>query len=173
MDKLQPVSKTSSILKSESGSVLILSLIMLAMLTIIGVTLTATSTVEVQISGNERIHNMAFYAAESGWQLGVTWLDSKFPPITDNQTTSQMIHYDIYDRSASSFLLTNSLTNDNSSRYSMNIRFMGAPGIPVAGYSADSFIRYTYFIDSRGVSTATGSGGNFKGRQCPRPGDCR
>lgn len=95
------IGKAFFLLKSESGSVLILSLIMLAMLTVIGVGLTVISSTELHISGNERIHKMAFYAAESGWQMIITWLDSRYPAVTDNQTTSE-IYANIHDDNSTS-----------------------------------------------------------------------
>lgn len=157
MRKAQPVRRTSSILRNESGSVLILGLIMLAMLTVIGVSLTVISTTEVQISGNERIHKMAFYAAESGWQMVITWLDSRYPAVTDNQTTSE-IYAKIHDDNSTSASFF-SLTTDNSTRYSMSLRFQGAAIAP--GFSTD-FYRYTYRVDSHGLMTATGSGGDSR-----------
>jgi len=53
-------------LNNEKGSVLIIAVIFLMLLTVIGIFATTTSTIEVQISGNDKINKMVFYAADSG-----------------------------------------------------------------------------------------------------------
>lgn len=55
----------SSILQNERGSVLIVSLLLLALLTVVGIAATRTAQVEQRLSGNEKHHKMAFYAAEA------------------------------------------------------------------------------------------------------------
>ena len=58
--------KPTPIIKNENGSVLIIALIMLVLLTLLGIAATSTSNVELQISGNERNFKRAFFAANSG-----------------------------------------------------------------------------------------------------------
>ena len=50
---------------NEEGSVLILSLIMLVLLTLIGISATTTSMIETRIAGNERVYKRNLYAAEA------------------------------------------------------------------------------------------------------------
>jgi hypothetical protein len=52
--------------KNESGSVLVLVIMILALLTIIGLTVSRNSSVEVLIANNAMYHQRTFYAAESG-----------------------------------------------------------------------------------------------------------
>jgi len=52
-------------LSNEEGSVLILALIMLVLLTMIGISATTTSMIETRIAGNERVYKRNFYAAEA------------------------------------------------------------------------------------------------------------
>jgi len=58
--------------KNEDGSVLVIALIMLAVLTLMGVVITRTSDIELQITGNEKFYKMAFFAAEAarGYVVG-------------------------------------------------------------------------------------------------------
>jgi len=56
--------------KKEEGSVLIVALLILVLLTIIGIAATRTGEIELQISGNEKIHKMIFYAADAGIEVG-------------------------------------------------------------------------------------------------------
>ena len=51
---------------NEKGTALLVSLIMLLLLTLIGFAAVTTSNIEVQISGNQRVVNTAFYAFEAG-----------------------------------------------------------------------------------------------------------
>ncbi|CAB1075919.1 hypothetical protein JY97_07655 [Alkalispirochaeta odontotermitis] len=62
--------KTTSIINNEQGTVIIMAMIVLVMLTIIGISATSTSTTEVQISTNAVLHNIAFYTADSGIEVG-------------------------------------------------------------------------------------------------------
>lgn len=50
----------------QRGSVLIVSLLMLLVLTLIGITAMSTSTLEEKMAGNSRDQNLAFQAAEAG-----------------------------------------------------------------------------------------------------------
>lgn len=53
-------------LKNEDGFVLILTLIMMVLLTLLGVSSTRTSSIEIQISGNEKVYKENLYMAEAG-----------------------------------------------------------------------------------------------------------
>jgi len=65
-------------INNERGSVVIITAVLiLALLTIIGISSMKTSITEQQISTNHLIYNMNFYAAESGAPHGVLWLGSK------------------------------------------------------------------------------------------------
>jgi hypothetical protein len=50
----------------EQGFVLVLALFMLTICTIIGMAVMSTSTTELDIAGNERVHKETFYQAEAG-----------------------------------------------------------------------------------------------------------
>jgi hypothetical protein len=63
-----------AVLKNESGSVIIIAMIILVLLTIIGVAAINTSTTEVQIASNEQLHKIAFYAADGGTEAGIKML---------------------------------------------------------------------------------------------------
>lgn len=54
----------TSIPKGEDGSVLVIAMIMLALLTIIGISATTTSTIEVQIAANDRFYKLNLCQAE-------------------------------------------------------------------------------------------------------------
>jgi len=52
-------------LKNEDGSVLVVALIILVVLTLLGIAATTTTEIETQIAGNEKVHKMTFYKAEA------------------------------------------------------------------------------------------------------------
>ncbi len=60
----------ASFLKQQSGAVLFISLIMLLLLTMIGVTGTQVTSLEEKMAGNMRDRNLAFQAAESALRAG-------------------------------------------------------------------------------------------------------
>jgi len=55
-----------SFLNNEKGSVLVVAVIFLALLTSFGVFATTTSYIELQIAGSHKVNKMVFYAADSG-----------------------------------------------------------------------------------------------------------
>jgi len=71
------------ILGNEDGSVLVVALVMLVLLTIIGISASTTSTIEIQIAGNEKIYKQNFFRAEGGAMDGVQTLENTPTPLTD------------------------------------------------------------------------------------------
>jgi len=67
---MSPMQKMISIVNNQQGSVIVIAMVILVLLTIIGIAATNTSTTEVQISTNALLHNIAFYTADSGIEAG-------------------------------------------------------------------------------------------------------
>jgi hypothetical protein len=63
-----------NILRNKKGVALIIALIMLLILTFIGISAISTTTFETNISGNERVGTVAFYASEAIIQKGLDQL---------------------------------------------------------------------------------------------------
>ena len=76
------IRKKADIIKNEDGSTIVMALIMLAILTIIGISASTTSVTELQIVRNERIYQNNFYLAESSVMEAAQRLDN-FDGITD------------------------------------------------------------------------------------------
>jgi hypothetical protein len=57
--------KDISLLKNEDGSVMIVALILLVLLTVLGIAAIQTSSTEVQIAANDNSYLLAFYSAEA------------------------------------------------------------------------------------------------------------
>ena len=64
---------------NERGYVIIVALMILALLTIIGVSASHMSTTEVQIAANELLYERAFYTAEAGLSRLRQFLKTSYP----------------------------------------------------------------------------------------------
>ena len=126
---------------NERGSILLVVLLMLVLLTVLGFYLSSSSSVEVRIAGNERVPDIAFYSAESGWQVALAWLNSKAVGIIDSHGSD----------SGGGELFTTAkagAADTLAGGYQVDIAFNGA--IHATGYSTD-YKRYLYNIDSLGT----------------------
>jgi hypothetical protein len=63
------------LLKNEDGTVLIIALMMLVMLTVIGISASNISNIEIQIAGNDKFYKRAFYAADGGSEIGAELIE--------------------------------------------------------------------------------------------------
>jgi len=70
-------------LENEKGSVTVLAVVLLMLLTLLGMAALSTSSIETQIAGNELRYKLAFYAAESA-KAYVAWRPDLYGP--DNIT---------------------------------------------------------------------------------------
>jgi type IV pilus assembly protein PilX len=64
----------SSLYQKQSGVVLVISLIMLVLLTLIGVTSMQVTGLEEKMAGNMKSNNLAFQSAETALREGEVWL---------------------------------------------------------------------------------------------------
>jgi Tfp pilus assembly protein PilX len=71
-----------SLLKNEDGSIIVLAMIMLVLLTLLGISAITTSIIEVQIAANGRQAVQNLYQAESGnhyaLEITSTWMTENF-----------------------------------------------------------------------------------------------
>src|SRR4030042_3382975 len=68
--------KLNITLKDQSGTALVIALIMMIVLTLIGLASSYTSIFEIKLSGNKRGTTDAFYAADSGVQIVMANIDN-------------------------------------------------------------------------------------------------
>ena len=64
-------------LNNQNGSVIVVAMIILALLTILGVSSTNTSSLEVRIATNSQDYQLDFYVADSGWKDGAMWIEEQ------------------------------------------------------------------------------------------------
>lgn len=74
-------------LKNEQGFALIITLLVLAVLTVLGTAAINTSSFELKITGNERMARQRFITADSGWKQAGPFLNAlNSPPDVVNKT---------------------------------------------------------------------------------------
>jgi type IV pilus assembly protein PilX len=83
--------KTSFNIKQQSGVVLVISLIMLLLLTIIGVTAMRVTGLEEKMAGNSKDQNVAFQASEVSLRDSETWIAGRVTEPEANTTGSNGI----------------------------------------------------------------------------------
>jgi hypothetical protein len=81
---------SSHLKKNEKGYVLIVSLLVMALLVIIGISATNISRTETQIAASDKAQKTAFFNAEAGVQYTLAQINNKtFPlPVTDNTSVT-------------------------------------------------------------------------------------
>ncbi len=134
------------IIINEQGSITVLAVIILVILTILGVSVSNISNTDIWISRNEAISENDFYIAEGGIQREAQELGSGNYKVKN-------IHY------------RNVLATQNSAGipgprphtvmgepYDFSIEYIGFY-LPAKGFSAKTFSRYDYTIDVRKNST--------------------
>lgn len=67
--------KKKQFLNNKDGSITVLALILLVLLTLLGIAATTTSSIEVQIAGNDDRHKKALYEADGGTEVGFEMLE--------------------------------------------------------------------------------------------------
>ena len=131
---------------NDRGSALVVALLVLVLLTLIGISATTTSTIEVQMAGSEKVYDMAFYAAESGWQTSLNWLDAQYPAVTQNLGLDEGSETFVEENYSTPEYMV--LAEDNDTEYSVTITFVGTRSVP--GYGTN-FRRFNYRVDSTGI----------------------
>ena len=127
---------------NENGSVMFLVVIMLAVVTIIGIFSINTSTTELNIARNDKLFNMAFYAAEAA--------RGYVPPHTelysgDNVTVGAT------PLTFSSGGTGNFSLSANDSQFDGGVAYVGSSESPRgSGYEASKFKAHRYEMTCRG-----------------------
>ncbi|SHO45682.1 pilus assembly PilX family protein [Desulfopila aestuarii] len=66
----------------DDGFVLVTALLVMLILTIIGITATTNTSLELRIAGNDKLHKQTFYTAEGGAILGAEILEQNLNCVT-------------------------------------------------------------------------------------------
>ena len=134
--------KMASILKNEEGSVLLVGVMILLLLTIIGIAATNTTTIELQIAGNDRVHKTAFYAAEAA-RAYVRQQTALYH--NDNITVGQGLNFPDSNDPSSTFSL------NSKQSFNGDVGYLGhSPPPRGSGYDASKFRAHRYQMTCNG-----------------------
>ncbi|MEA1947627.1 MAG: pilus assembly PilX N-terminal domain-containing protein [Thermodesulfobacteriota bacterium] len=119
--------KDNTRIGNEDGSVIVLSMVLLVLLTILGISATRTSTIEVQIASNERHAVQNLYQAEAGdhfaLEISKTWMTNTFLTTAENAA---------YVDSSVNPSLAVDIDSDGTDDATIEIRCIEATGNPIA-----------------------------------------
>jgi len=117
--------KDKTLIRNENGSVIVLAVVMLVLLTFLGISATRTSTIEVQIAANEKRAVQDLYQAEAGdhfaLEIGSTWLTVTF--LSTDETLAFFTQNNI------------DIDSDGTPDVDIEIRCIESTGTPINGLS--------------------------------------
>ncbi len=145
--------KEKHLLENEKGSITVLAVVLLMLLTLLGIAVTTTSSIEVQIAGNELRHKLAFYSAEAakGWVIWNPDLygSENITPGTPNYFPNITNPY-VPDTSG---LPTPEVLNSNQS-FNGSVEYDSSGDPPRgSGYEADTYQAHSYIMTCNGYSS--------------------
>jgi type IV pilus assembly protein PilX len=117
--------KQNSGKKNQEGSVMVVALILLVVLTLLGITISTISEVEIQIAGNERLYKENVYRAEAAVMEcaqrmqeaasldagALTWMNTK------GSVTSANVRSDTWWNDTNSAVVNAAVDPDGDTRY--------------------------------------------------------
>ena len=127
----------------EEGSVMVIALMLLVILTLIGIMATRTSTTDIQIAGNQIPYKQNFFIGEGGLNREAAEVGRGNYPVLQINTTGQLADQD------SGSLPPPTPHVVAGTAYSFTVDYLGY-FLPPPGYSVIHFSRYDYDIDVTG-----------------------
>jgi hypothetical protein len=125
--------KKISLLTNENGSVIVLALIMLVLLTLLGMAVSRTSSIGVQVASNDSRAADNLYKAESAdhfaIELSQTWMTDSF--LIAAQTAAQAVSPDLDNDGVDDVNLD--IDNDGTNDFQIEIRCVEGSGLPHTG----------------------------------------
>jgi len=162
------------LLKNEKGFVLVVALVLLGLLSLLGVAVTNTSRIEVQIAANNRAYTQNFYLADSAAREGIAFLNKNVT--SKEQWESDYVSNFRWAAVSSEFRgetsdLTNSPIKVNQNNIDEIKAWLTAPGewnnlkeaekLKASGHPLAPFVRYAIVgpISSGGGGSMRATGG--------------
>lgn len=132
--------------RSENGSITVMALLILVVLTVLGVTITRTTNLDLQISTNELLRKQNFYIAEAGVNREAAEIGRGNYEVADVYQANT----DLADENSDSLPGPAHAVVDakgNSRAYNFDIEYLGF-FMPPKGYSVTQFSRYDYQVEA-------------------------
>jgi hypothetical protein len=134
--------------QSEQGSITVIALMILVVLTILGITISRTSTIDVQIAGNEIPFKQNFYVAEGGIHRESSEVGRGNYPVMNIST------FPVELANQGSAGLPAPAHEVAGKSYDFSLDYLGFY-LPPQGYSVIHFSRYDYNVDAFGDPNAS------------------
>ena len=134
--------------QSEQGSITVIALMILVVLTILGITISRTSTIDVRIAGNEIPFKQNFYVAEGGIHRESSEVGRGNYPVMNINNPIQLANQGSAGLPAPAPHLV------NGRAYDFTLDYLGF-FLPPQGYSVVHFSRYDYDVNSFGDPDAS------------------
>ena len=140
--------------QSEQGSITVIALMILVVLTLLGITISRTSTIDVQIAGNEIPYKQDFYVSEGGVHREASEVGRGSYPVMNINAAAQLADQ---TGQADGNPLPNPVPHLVATEpYTFTLDYKGY-FLPPAGYSVVHFSRYDYFVDVTGGNVRVAS----------------
>jgi len=142
---------TDNVLRNryENGSITVIALMMLVVLTLIGIAVTRTSTTDIRIAGNLVPYKQDFYVAEGGLHREAAELGRGNYPVPDIEIPVTLAtHMDMGLPGPAHEVL--------GIPYEFSVDYLGYFK-PPAGFSIIHFSRYDYLVDVKGGNVRVAS----------------
>jgi len=131
----------------EEGSVMVIALMLLVILTLIGIMATRTSTTDIQIAGNQIPYKQNFFIGEGGLNREAAEVGRGNYPVLQINTTGQLA--DETGQANGNPLPAPRPHVVAGTAYTFTLDYLGY-FLPPPGYSVIHFSRYDYDIDVTG-----------------------
>jgi hypothetical protein len=133
----------------ENGSITVIALMMLVVLTLIGIAVTRTSSTDIRIAANVVPYKQDFYVSEGGLHREAAELGRGNYPVPDIEIPMTLAtHVDTGLPGPAHEVL--------GEPYEFSVNYLGFFN-PPAGYSIIHFSRYDYFVDVKGGNVRVAS----------------
>lgn len=135
--------------ENQGGSITVIAMVTLVLLTVMGISLSMITTVDIRIYGNERSFKENFYLAEGAQNREAQELghrSSSIPLQIIKNNTLKCVWTNAEDNDA----LYPNLTHEvNGEKYNFTVKYMGYDDpIPQKGYGVGLFVASNYIISS-------------------------
>jgi hypothetical protein len=137
-----------------AGNVTVVALMLLAVLTLIGLSASRIAGLDIQIAGNQVPYKQNFYVAEGGIHREAAEVGRGEYPVTNLYNFDALLADEGGQVSGSA--LPGPSHDVSGTSYDFDLYYQGYY-LPPAGYSVIHFSRYDYFIEAWGEDVRVGS----------------
>jgi len=140
-------------IENEKGSVTVLAVVLLMLLTLLGMAALSTSSIETQIAGNEMRSKLAFYAAESATAY-VAWKPDLYGPDNITPGTSHYFPNNIVPYVGITAGLPPAQSMNATQSFNGEVEYASSSSPPRgSGYSVGTFRAHQYKMICNGYSS--------------------